>query len=104
MTYRAIITPAAETDIARACQWYEENAPEQVDRPITDFETTVRRVCAHPHVPAILRRSARMWAFDIFPYELWYCCHDDAEVVEVIAVVHTRQEHDPFGGRLHNLP
>lgn len=52
----------------------------------------------------MLRPRARMSALSVFPYQLWYYCHDDAEVIEVIAVLHTRQSRNHFDDRLRDLP
>jgi plasmid stabilization system protein ParE len=76
------------------------NAPQQVERFIDDLTTTINRARSHPHVFAPLRREARRASLKVFPYQIWYRTHDELEVLEVLAVVHDRQDPGKLQERL----
>lgn len=100
MTYRALLAAAAEADLGRAVLWYQDHAPEQAGRLIDDYEAAVTRVCEFPHAAPMLRPDARRTALKVFPYQLWYYCHDSERIIEVVAIVHNRQDPVGFAGRL----
>jgi len=39
----------------------------------------------------MLRGDARRTALKTFPYLLWYRCHDEARIIEFIALAHQHQ-------------
>jgi hypothetical protein len=39
-----------------------------------------------------------------FPYELWYLVHEELEFIEVVALVHDRQDTSTVVARLHPRP
>lgn len=98
MTYSVLVRSSAERDIARAVDWYAEHAPEQVARLVDELAAVVERVKENPRSFRPLRREARRAALRVFPYLLWYRCLDEAQTIEILAVVHGRQ--DP--GRLQD--
>ena len=100
MTYRALLAAAAAADLDRAVLWYLDHAPEQAGRLIDEYETAIERVCEFPHAAPMLRPQARRTALKVFPYQLWYYCHDVDQVIEVVAIVHNRQDPVGFVGRL----
>jgi plasmid stabilization system protein ParE len=76
----------------RALDWYAVEAPEQVGRFETELDRAVGRIVAHPLLPAVLVASARRMHLNVFPYELWYLVHEHLELIEIVALVHDRQE------------
>lgn len=84
----------------RAQDWYSLEAPEQVDRFASELEATVQRVRRHPLRFARLRGDARRAYLRVFPYQLWYRVHEELQVVEVLALVHGRQDPSRLGERL----
>jgi len=100
LTYTVLIRPSAERDAVHAQDWYLANAPEQVDRFIDELAAMIDRVQQHPHAFRQLRGDARRAALRVFPYQIWYRCHDDHEVIEVLAIVHARRDLARMLGRL----
>lgn len=100
VTYAVLVRAVAEQDAERARHWYAVHAPAQAERFIDDLAAVVARVREAPHAYPALRRDARRAALKVFPYLLWYRCHDDLEVVEVLALVHERQDASRLRGRL----
>jgi plasmid stabilization system protein ParE len=76
----------------RALDWYAVEAPEQIERFEREIDRAVRRIVAHPLLPAILVASARRMHLEVFPLELWYLVHEHLELIEIVALVHDRQE------------
>jgi plasmid stabilization system protein ParE len=76
----------------RALDWYAVEAPEQIERFEREIDRAVRRIVAHPLLPAILVASARRMHVEVFPFELWYLVHAHLELIEIVALVHDRQE------------
>ena len=101
MTHTVLVRAEAERDAERALDWYSLHAPRQVDRFIDEPARTVAAIRDSPHSFRVLHRDARRAALKIFPYLIWYRIHDEAQVVEVVAVVHQRQDGAQFRTRLH---
>jgi plasmid stabilization system protein ParE len=78
----------------RALDWYAVETPEQVERFEKELDRAVSRIVAHPLLSAVLVASARRLHLDVFPFELWYLVHEHLELVEIVALVHDRQETD----------
>lgn len=102
MTYLVRLTSNARQDRDRALAWYDAEAPEQSERFIDEFYTAARQLEHFPRSGPVLRRGARLVSLRIFPYQLWYRVHEDAEVVEIVAVLHHRQGPDQLSERLQS--
>lgn len=103
MTYEVRLTSRARKDRDRVVCWYDSEAPGQTERFINEFYVTTRRLAEFPQSARVVRRGARRVSLRVFPYQLWYRLNDEAGVVEVIALVHHRQDpkqlHDRLGWR-----
>lgn len=100
VTYASVFSRAAEADYERAIDWYLAEAPHQVER----FEGYVVQAVAHiterPLLPPVTYRDLRHVRTEVFPYHLWYRVHDDIELVEVVAVLHDRQDQSRLSERV----
>lgn len=92
MTYTVHVRAAAERDIERASDWYAVEAPEHVERFEEELDHTIARVVAHPLVPKVLVADARRMHLNVYPYEVWYLVHESLPIIEVVALVHDRQD------------
>lgn len=99
MTWSVVVREAAQTDIAAAVAWYESEAPDEVARFSREFDSTIERIAAHPLVPTPFVQEFRRMVLRAFPYQVWYAVDADREVIEVVAVVHHRQEPKRFEER-----
>ncbi|WP_163540897.1 type II toxin-antitoxin system RelE/ParE family toxin [Occultella kanbiaonis] len=104
MTHRVRLTRSAERDRNRAIAWYDAEAPDQTERFIDDFYVAARRLEEFPHSGPVVRSGARRVSLRLFPYQLWYRVHDEAKVVEIIAVLHHRQDPERLNDRLSRQP
>ena len=100
MNRTVVVSAEAEADLANAVAWYEEEAPEQVGRLLEEFDSTMRRIARFPNVFPTVRRDARRVQVRVFPYQLWFRLRPRDSVVEVLALVHVRQDRAGFSGRL----
>lgn len=100
MSYSVLFRRDAERDAEHAQDWYALHAPEQVDRFVDDLAATVTSIRHSPRAFRVLRRDARRAALRSFPYLVWYRVREELQVVEVLAVVHQRQEHERLRRRL----
>ena len=48
----------------------------------------------------MVRDGARRTSLRIFPYQIWYFVDDDAQVVNVVAILHYRQDQARLNQRL----
>lgn len=104
MTYDVRLTSTARQDRDRVLAWYDSEAPDQTERFIDEFYAASRRLEEFPHSGPVIRRGARRVSLHVFPYQLWYSVHDDASVVEIIAVLHHRQDPEQLNDRLEPQP
>ena len=104
MTYDVRLTSTARQDRDRVLAWYDTEAPDQTERFIDEFYAAARRLEDFPHSGPVIRRGARRVSLHVFPYQLWYRAHDDAEAVEIIAVLHHRQDPARLDDRLEPQP
>lgn len=100
MTYTVHVRAAAERDIERACDWYAVEAPEFVERFVEELDHAIGRAVVHPLVPKVLVAGARRMHLRVYPYEIWYLVHDSLEIIEVVALVHDRQDTTTMTARL----
>lgn len=100
MTYSVLVRSSAERDIEHALDWYAEHAPEQVDRFVDELAAVVERIKDYPRSFRPLRREARRAPLRVFPYLLWYRCLDEVEIIEILALVHGRQDTGQLQDRL----
>ncbi|WP_415106085.1 type II toxin-antitoxin system RelE/ParE family toxin [Micropruina sp.] len=92
MTFAITLSPSAQRDFYRVQAYYDTEAPEQTERFTDEFFAVARRVQEFPHSAPTVRGAARRVNLRIFPYQIWYRVRDEAQVVEIIAVLHHRQD------------
>lgn len=95
MTYEVRLTSMARRDRDHVVDWYDSEAPDQTERFLDEFYGVARRLAEFPQSGRAVHRGARRASLHIFPYQLWYRVRDEARVVEILAVLHYRQ--DPEG-------
>jgi len=100
VTYRVRLTRNAQRDRDRVVAWYDAEAPDQSERFIDEFYATARRLEDFPYSSQELRGEARRANLHVFPYQLWYRVSAESQEVEIIAVLHHRQDSVEFDGRL----
>jgi len=49
---------------------------------------------------AALRQETRRSHLNVFPHEVWYLVHEELQLVEVVALVHDRQDPSLLATRL----
>jgi plasmid stabilization system protein ParE len=75
-------------------------APEQVDRFADELAAAIERSRARPLLFAALRQEVRRSHLNVFPHEVWYLVHEELQLVEVVALVHDRQDPSRLRERL----
>lgn len=100
MSYTLLVRPVAERDLAEARAWYLEQAPHVVDRLEQSVDDVFRRLVEAPFRYRTIVRDARRVHCAVFPYEVWYRVHENRHVIEVVAVVHDRQDLAVFSSRV----
>jgi plasmid stabilization system protein ParE len=86
--------------MVRAQDWYSIEAPEQVDRFADELAAAIERIRARPLLFAALRQETRRCHLNVFPHEVWYLVHEELQLVEVVALVHDRQDPSRLRERL----
>ena len=100
MTYAVRLHANAQRDFDRAVAWYAAEAPAEVPCFVDDFIATARRLEVFPHLAPLVHRGARRANLTTYPYQLWYRALDQANVIEVIALLHHRQDPAQLSERL----
>jgi len=74
MTYRLIIRPHAEVDIAGAAQWYEKQQRGLGEEFLNEVHSALDRAVANPHVYRCIRRNpeVRRILTRRFPYRIFF--------------------------------
>ncbi len=92
MTFAVSLSANAQRDFDRVQAYYDAHAPEQTERIVDEFFAAARRLREFPYSAPVVRGAARRVNLRVFPYQLWYRVRDEAKVVEIIAVLHHRQD------------
>jgi len=86
MTYRLIIRPEAEAELAEAFDWYEHHAPGLGGDFLFAFDAVLSSVLNNPLLHPALYRGIRRALLRRFPYQVLFLPEED--VITVIAVFH----------------
>jgi plasmid stabilization system protein ParE len=100
LTFSVHVRADAERDMVRAQDWYAVEAPEQVDRFADELAAATERIRARPLLFAALRQEVRRCHLNVFPHEVWYLVREELQLVEVVALVHDRQDPSRLRERL----
>ncbi|MCL2422801.1 MAG: type II toxin-antitoxin system RelE/ParE family toxin [Micrococcales bacterium] len=100
MTYTVRLAPSARRDRDRILAWYDVEAPEQAERFVDDLYATAEQLQTFPYLRPVVRRGARRLSLEVFPYHLWYRVREDDAIVQIIAVLHHRQDSSEVGLRV----
>ena len=98
MSYKLVINPEAQADLAEAIGYYNEQRDglgREFAMRVDDVFVTIE---SNPHLFAASYRSARLTLVRRFPYLVCYRIVD--EEVRVIAVLHNRRDSSTWKSRL----
>ena len=80
--------------------WYANRAPAQVARFIEEFEAVLERIAEFPMASRPLSHGARATHMKVYPHQIWFRIDDAREEVEIVALIHDRQDRSGFVPRL----
>lgn len=86
MTYRLIIRPEAEAELADAFEWYERHAAGLGDDFLLAIDRVVDSIVGNPFQYPVLYRNLRRALIRRFPYQVLFLVGSDT--ISVIAVFH----------------
>jgi toxin ParE1/3/4 len=86
---RVRLTSRAASDLAKALDWYDANAPHVKARFLDQYDALTERLAENPRQFPRARGEARRAGFDDFPYGLFY--RIKADEVEVFACLHAKR-------------
>jgi plasmid stabilization system protein ParE len=98
LTYRLVIRPEADVELAEAAQWYEERSPGLGGEFLDSFLAVTDRLRQNPYLFAPAFQNARRALLHRFPYSVIYEVHGD-EVV-VLACFHESRDPKEWQGRV----
>lgn len=90
MTFDLIIDPEAESDLARARDWYDDQDPGVGRRFAQAVDAAFQKIKTSPHLYPLVTEDVRFVMPRKFPYVAYYRVEGDK--VAVLAVVHQRQD------------
>jgi hypothetical protein len=84
--------PAFETDVATACEWYDDKTKSH--RVGNDFiecvATTIDNLIGEPDSRSIVDYGIRYWPVDRFPHIVLYDLTDS--MIRILGLMHTSQD------------
>jgi len=86
MTYRIVITPEAETDLANAYSWYEEKKPGLGHNFIQQVGAAMEFIKKHPGACPVEYKCTRKFLIKKFPYKIVYL--EEKDQIVILAVLH----------------
>jgi plasmid stabilization system protein ParE len=98
MTYRLIIRPEAEAELAEAFDWYERRVPSLGADFLMAVDTVVNSILSNPLQHPAVYRSIRRALTRRFPYQVLFLVEGD--VITVIAVFHGARDPKRWQGRI----
>lgn len=98
MTYRLLIRPEAEAELAEAFDWYERRVPGLGAELLVAVDTAVGSILSNPLQHPVVYRGVRRALTRRFPYQVLFLVEDD--VVTVIAVFHGARDPKRWQGRI----
>lgn len=99
MTFQVVVTSAAEADFAGAIDWYIAQAPEQALRLANDFDVTIAKITERPTTFRSVRGDVWRAHLAVFPYQIWFRVDDSRGEIEIVALLHDRQDRGGFAPR-----
>jgi toxin ParE1/3/4 len=97
MKIRLVVNAPAEGDIAAARKWYNKQRKGLGRYFIAAVNSKVDQIIAMPQGFPIIKKNIRRARVDRFPYVVMFRWTD--ECIEVVAVVHTRQNPETWQKR-----
>lgn len=92
MTWLVLLRPAAERDLASACQWYENRRGGLGDEFLDEIAAAMRQLESDPERERLYYRNFRRLLLHRFPHKIFYQVIGSRVVV--FRVLHARQAHD----------
>jgi plasmid stabilization system protein ParE len=90
MTYKLLVRPEAEVDIAEIISWYEGQAKGLSDKFMSQFEDCLHNILDTPNGYAKVHHEIRRAILRKFPYCIFYVLTD--ETVSILACSHARRD------------
>lgn len=90
MAHSLVLTPEAETDLAHACRWYEDQRIGLGQDFLLCVEQVFDQIRRSPDSHAVGYRDVRQALVRRFPYVV--CYRSDRRTVRVIAVYHGHRD------------
>jgi len=86
MSYRLVLRPEAESDLAEAFEWYEQRRPGLGESLLLSVEATHVAIQETPFLFPVVHRNIRRALTRRFPFGVFYVL--EGEAVVVVAVFH----------------
>ncbi|MDR1079034.1 MAG: type II toxin-antitoxin system RelE/ParE family toxin [Propionibacteriaceae bacterium] len=92
MTWTLVVLPLAVQDIRQAASYYQDVAPQQVDRFLDNVQAIIagfgdQPYASTPHPNGLRRRSVK-----VFPHSVWADLDEDTKTIAIIGVVHRKRD------------
>jgi plasmid stabilization system protein ParE len=98
MTYRLIVAPEAEAELAGACDWYDERRTGLGRELLSCIDDAMERIQRDPLAFAVTYKNVRQSLVRRFPYVICYTF--DGHTVNVSAVFHGHRDPNEWKRRL----
>ena len=94
MNYKFFIKPQAAQEIEEATEYYENQKQGLGMDFLEDFEHISHLLVRNPMMYMRIFWHFRRALMSRFPYAIYYTVHEEAQEIEVIAVIHQNQDPD----------
>jgi plasmid stabilization system protein ParE len=86
MTYRLIIRPEAEMELAEAFDWYERGVPGLGTDFLSATDVVIHSILTNPFQYPLIYKSIRRSLLRRFPYQVLFLTEEDTIII--VAVFH----------------
>jgi plasmid stabilization system protein ParE len=89
VSYRVVVRPEAEADMAEGFDWYEDRRDGLGQEFLAEVKAVFKMIEDNPLRHAVMYRNVRRALVRKFPYKVFY--YLEADRAEVIGVVHAKR-------------
>jgi len=92
VTFDVRLGASGRRDFDEIVDYYDSESATLAEKFVEEFFLVTGSLSVHPLIAPAVRGQVRRLGLPVFPYQVWYRVFLDAKTVEIVAVLHTRQD------------
>jgi plasmid stabilization system protein ParE len=90
VSWRVLVKPQAEAEMACAFQWYEDQGSGLGAKFLEAADATIRNIAEGPERYAVIHGQVRCALMRRFPYSVYF--HEEASLIVILTVAYQRRD------------